>query len=205
MRNHVKAIGRLVDHSSGHLLGLDHDEGGTLRADARSVDASYQALVATAQPMQRGMFGSYDEDTAEAMRVATASRNYSRDLVNDVENARCLDPDTRADIEHATATLHASLDVVAGALNGSRDVTYTRSAALFDRAASRLETHAGEADGGQLALSDFKLIDGAMAQLAESLGLQRTDFDTAAAGVAPSPIRPADRPSSVATGPGAKP
>ncbi len=35
---------------------------------------------------------------------------------------------------------------MAGALNGSRDVTYTRSAALFDRAGRRLETHAGETD-----------------------------------------------------------
>ena len=60
------------------------------------------------------------------MRLATASRNYSRDLVNDVETARCLDPDTRADIEHASATLHASLDVVAGALAGEDDMAVVR-------------------------------------------------------------------------------
>jgi hypothetical protein len=181
MRNHVKAVGALVDHSSTHLLGLDHEEVHTLRADARSVDASYQALIATAQPMRRSIFGSYDEDTTEAVRLATASRNYSRDLVNDVDTARCLDPDTRADIERASAVLHASLDVVAGALNGSRNVTYTRSAALFDRAERRLETHAGDTDEGQLALRDFQLIDGAMAQLAENMGLERTDFDTTTA------------------------
>jgi hypothetical protein len=70
---------------------------------------------------------------------------------------------------------------VAGALNGSRDVTYTRSSALFDRAERRLETHAGETDEGQLALRDFQLIDGAMAQLAGNMGLNRTDFDTTAA------------------------
>lgn len=93
---------------------------------------------------------------------------------------RLVDPDARADIERASATLHASLDVVARAIHGSRDVTYTRSAALFDRAARRLETQAGDGDRGQLALSDFKLIDGAMAQLAENMGLERTDFDTAA-------------------------
>jgi len=181
MRNHVEAVGRLVDHSSRHLLGADHDEAHTLRADARGVDASYQALLATAQPLRRGLSGSYDEDTAVVMRLASASRNYSRDLVNDVETARCLDPGTRADIERATATLHTSLDVVAGALNGSRDVTYTRSSALFDRAERRLETHAGETDEGQLALRDFQLIDGAMAQLAGNMGLHRTDFDTTAA------------------------
>jgi hypothetical protein len=181
MRNHVEAVGRLVDHSSRHLLGADHDEAHTLRADARGVDASYQALLATAQPLRRGLSGSYDEDTAVVMRLASASRNYSRDLVNDVETARCLDPGTRADIERATATLHTSLDVVAGALNGSRDVTYTRSSALFDRAERRLETHAGETDEGQLALRDFQLIDGAMAGLAGNMGLKRTDFDTTAA------------------------
>jgi uncharacterized membrane protein YgaE (UPF0421/DUF939 family) len=75
MRNHVQAIGRLVDHSSRHLLGADSEEVRTLRADARSVDASYQALLATAQPMRRGLSGSYDEDTGAAMRLASASRN----------------------------------------------------------------------------------------------------------------------------------
>jgi uncharacterized membrane protein YccC len=181
MRNHVEAVGRLVDHSSGHLLGDDHEEEHTLRADARSVDASYQALLATAVPLRRSLFGSLDEGTASAMRLASASRNYSRNLVADVETARCLDPDTRADIVQASATLHASLDIVVGALNGSRDVTYTRSSALFDRAERRLETHGGETDEGQLALRDLKLIDGAMAGLAEVMGLKRTDFDTAAA------------------------
>ena len=178
MREQVEAVGRLVDHAGSHLLGADHEEVSTLRADARSVDASYQALVATAQPLRRSLFGSYDDYTEGVMRLANVSRNYSRDLVNDVETARCLDPGTRADIERATATLHTSLDVLAGALNGSRDVTYTRSAALFDRAERRLETHAGEADEGQLALRDFQLIDGAMATLADSIGLERTDFDT---------------------------
>jgi hypothetical protein len=177
MRNHVTSIGRLVDHASGRLLGLDDDEGRTLRAEARTVDASYQALIATAQPMRRSIFGRYDEDTEEAMRLAAAARNYSRDLVRDVETDRCLDPDTRVDIELASATLHASFDVVAGAINGSRNVTYTRSAALFDRAAMRLETLPGELDKAKLALSDFTLIDGAMAQLAENMGLQRVDFD----------------------------
>ena len=181
MRSHVEAVGRLVDHSSSHLLGAGHDAASTLRADARSVDASYQALVATAQPFRRSLLGSYDEDTGVVMRLATAARNYSRDLVNDVETARCLDPGTRADIKRASATLHASLDVVARALNGSRDVTYTRSSALFDRAERRLETHAGETDEGQLALRDFQLIDGAMAGLAENMGLERTDFDTTTA------------------------
>jgi len=146
MRNHVEAVGRLVDHSSGYLLGQDHDAGTTLRADARDVDASYQALVATAQPLRRSLFGSFDEDTGAAMRLAAASRYYSRNLVADVETVRCLDPDTRADIERATATLHDSLDVVTGALNGSRDATYTRSSALFDRAERRLEANAGVAN-----------------------------------------------------------
>ncbi len=59
-------------------------------------------------------------------------------------------------------------------------MTYTRSSALFDLAERRLETHAGEADEGQLALRDFKLIDGAMAGLADNMVIERTDFDTTA-------------------------
>ncbi len=180
MRNHVTAVGRLVEHSSRHLLGLDDEEHRTLRADARSVDASYQALVAAARPMRHSPFASYDEDAEAAMRLASASRDYSRDLVNNAQPAPCLEPDTRADIQHASDTLHDSLEVMVAALNGDRNVTYTRSAALFDQIASRLDTRHGEPDEVRFAISELKHIDDTMAGLADKMGIQQVACDAIA-------------------------
>jgi hypothetical protein len=113
------------------------------------------------------------------MRLALASRNYGRNLVADVEVTGPTDAGTQAGIERASTTLHNSVEVVAGALTGSRDVTYTRSSALFEWAEHQLDERF--ADDGRLALRDLKLIDGAMARTAEIMGLSIADYDTSAA------------------------
>jgi hypothetical protein len=61
-------------------------------------------------------------------------------------------------------------------------VTYVRSSALFDRAERDLEDRSPALDGARLAIRDLKLIDGTLAQLADTMGLALTDFDTVAAG-----------------------
>jgi uncharacterized membrane protein YccC len=184
MRAHVEAVAKLVDHATGHLLGDDHDHNSELRADARAIDASYQALVATSQPIQRTLFGDVDESVADAMRLASASRHYGRNLIADVEAAGAFDAQTRLEIGRGRATLAQSLQVVADALNGPRDGTYTRSAALFDQAERRLEGSARAFGPGQLAIRDLKLLDGVMARMAEVLSLRVADYDTVGAGTA---------------------
>jgi hypothetical protein len=80
-------------------------------------------------------------------------------------------------VQRASATLHQSLNVIVGAISGPRDVTYTRSSALFDRA----ERDLGRTDMphyGQLPIRDVKLIDATMAEMAELMGLSITDYDT---------------------------
>jgi uncharacterized membrane protein YccC len=178
VRDQVQAVGRLAGHASDRLLGEDHDTGATLRSDARAVDAAYQALTATALPVRRNPFGTVNQDTAQVLRLAAAARHYSRNLVTDTGTAGPLDPETRLDIELASATLQQSLNVVAAALTGPRDGIYTRSAALFDQAERRIEERSGTAGPAHLAIRDLKLIDGTMAQLAEALGLAITDYDT---------------------------
>ena len=186
VRDHVQAVARLAGHAASHLLGEDHDTATTLRSDARAVDAAYQALVATAQPLRRNLLGTLDEDAGRTVRLASAARNYGRNLVADTETAGPVDAGTRRDIELASATLRQSLDVVAGALTGPRDGTYTRSSALFDRAERRLEECSPTVGSAQLAIRDLKLIDGTMARAAEFLGLAITDYDTEPAGPAGS-------------------
>ena len=88
LREHVEAVGRLVDHASARLQGREDGIDSTLRSDARAVDAAYQAVVATAQPVRRSVWGSADEDIVRALRLTSASRNYSRNLVVDTGGSR---------------------------------------------------------------------------------------------------------------------
>ena len=113
------------------------------------------------------------------MRLALASRNYGRNLVADVEATGPVDAGTQGGIERASTTLHNSVEVVAGGLTGSRDVTYTRSSALFEWAEHQLDEHF-DIPGVRLAIRDLKLIDGAMARMAEVMGLHIADYDTSA-------------------------
>jgi uncharacterized membrane protein YgaE (UPF0421/DUF939 family) len=181
-RAYVESVAQLVEHATGHLLGDDHDHGRELRSDARTIDAAYQALVATSQPIRRTMWGEIDETVASVMRYASASRHYGRNLILDTESVGCLDADTRHDVARGRDTLATSLHVLSDAINGPRDGIYTRSAALFDRAERRLEEQAGTVDNGQLAIRDLKLVDGVMAGMADLLHLRVADYDTARVG-----------------------
>ena len=178
MSEHVEAVGRLVHHASGRLLGREDGFDTTLRSDARAVDAAYQVVIATAQPLRRTLSGGMNEDVARALHLTSASRNYSRNLVVDTENSRPGNVDSRLDIDHASETLNASIEIVARALTGTRDDTYTRASALFDQAERRLEVRQYRVDSTEFALRDLRLIDGTMACLAELIDLTITDFDT---------------------------
>ena len=185
-REHVEAVGRLVDHASACLQGLEDGFDTTLRSDARAVDAAYQAVVATARPLRRSVWGSADKDIVRALRLTSATRNYSRNLVVDTGGSRpsgvSTHLDTHLDMARASATLHHSIEVVARALTGPRDGTYTRSSSLFDRAEHCQDVSPHRSASAEFALRDFKLLDSTMAHLAELLGLRITDYDTVAIG-----------------------
>lgn len=178
LREHVKAVGRLVDHASALLAGREDGIDSTLRSDARAVDAAYQAVVATAQPVRRTVWGSADENTLRVLRLTSASRNYSRNLVVDTGRSRTTGVSIQIDMARASATLHQSIEVVARAVTGPRDGTYTRSAALFDRAEHRLDVCPPRSASTQFALRDLMLLDGTMAHMAEVMGLRIDDYDT---------------------------
>jgi uncharacterized membrane protein YgaE (UPF0421/DUF939 family) len=175
LRRYSQAVGRLVEHATAVLVGEDHDDT-TLRADARALDAAYQEVLATAQPTGRNLFGGPTDKTARVLRLATATRHYSRNLVNDVETTGPLDSGAFPAVERASSTLHQSLNVIAGAINGPRDVTYARSSTLFDRAERDIERTDTPHDG-QLPIRNLKLIDATMADMAELMGLPITDHD----------------------------
>jgi uncharacterized membrane protein YgaE (UPF0421/DUF939 family) len=181
-RDHVRAIGALVDRASEVLMTVGPIRGeDRLRGDARAVDASYQALVATAQPLRRNLFGNVDEELSRAVALASVSRNYSRDLVADLASTAPLDPGLQGEISRATATLHRSMDTVADAMTGPREGIYVRSSSLYDQVERSLEDGVVGLDQGCPAIRDLILIDGSMATLAQFIGLAVTDFDTVGA------------------------
>jgi hypothetical protein len=87
--------------------------------------------------------------------------------------------DTETTLREDARALDAS-DTGAEAINGPRNGSYRRSAALFDRVGRRLYESTPALDARQLAIGDLTLIDGAMARLAEAIGLRITDYDTMA-------------------------
>jgi len=179
LRSHVQAIEALVDHASEALTteGPAGDREG-LRNDARAVDASYQALVTTAEPLRHDVLGGGDEETRRVIRLASVSRNYSRDLVTDLASTAPIDPAFHEQVDEASIRLHRSMDIVAGATTGSTDGIYVRSSSLYDRAERSLEGNGVGLNQGCAAIRDLQLIDGSMATLAEFLGLEVNDFDT---------------------------
>jgi hypothetical protein len=181
LRNYIRALATLVDGATARLIADQRAAESPLRTDARVLDASYQALIKTAEPLRRNLFGSLDEKTGEVVRLASAARNYGRNLVADVEDVNPLDAGTSIEIESAGAALRRSMEIVGEAVNGSRDTTYTRSSALFDRAERGLEQSNDMLEGGQLAIRDLMLIDGAMAQMSQTMGLTVGDYDTVVA------------------------
>jgi hypothetical protein len=178
VREHVEAVGRLADHATARLVGREDGIDSTLRSDARAIDVAYQAVIATAQPVGRTLWGSADKDTVRVLRLTSASRNYSRNLVVDTGRLRPSGVSTHLDMERASATLHHSIEVVARALTGPRDGIYTRSSSLFDQAERSVDACPHRSASTEFALRDFKLLDGTMARMAELMGLRITDYDT---------------------------
>jgi uncharacterized membrane protein YccC len=104
LRRYYQAVGRLVEHAGARLVGEAPDDT-TLRADARALDAAYQEVLATAQPTGRNLFGSHTDNTARMLRIATATRHYSRNLVIDVEATGPLDNKAHAAIQLDSAPI----------------------------------------------------------------------------------------------------
>jgi hypothetical protein len=180
IRQHLVAMASLVTHACEQLLGPDDTD--ALRSDARALDAAHQALVAAIEPLTQSPFGDLNQRAGEFAGLASTYRHYGRALVADLGTRPALNEVTRDDLERACQTLNASIDELVRAVDGPRDGTYLRSAALFDRVERDLETRAGGVHDAQLAVRDLTLIDEAMAELAAALTLNVANLDTAAVG-----------------------
>jgi uncharacterized membrane protein YccC len=176
-QTYLEAMSDLIGHTTARLL-YGQDLTTSLPGDVRNLDAAYQAIIATIAPLRGNILGNFDDSAVQASRLVAAARDYSRNLIADADAAEPIDPDVRAGIEYASGTLLDSIQGLIRAIHGGRDEVYVRSAALFDKPQRQLESVARALTPAQLACGEFKLLDGALAQLAGILRLRITDFDT---------------------------
>ena len=141
------------------------------------------------------------------LAAAMAARRYALTLMRDIPPAAAPDADTAALLDRGCQTLQASLTALQSAVADPRGTTYNRSASLFDLVEQRLATAGSNGANAHLALRDLRLIDGALAELAGTLGMEITSYDTHPAGdqalsAAPpdAPCEPASSESAAADG-----
>jgi hypothetical protein len=180
LRGYLAAMASLLRHAYAALGGAE--DAALLPGDTRALNAAYQALAATIQPMRRVQAGGQSERAGTAMAAATAARHYALNLIRDIPPAAAPDADTAALLDRGCQNLQASLTGLQSAVAGPHGITYTRSASLFDLVEQRLAAPGSNGGKAHLALRDLRLIDGALAELAGALGMDITSYDTGPAG-----------------------
>jgi hypothetical protein len=126
----------LLRHAYAALGGAE--DAASLPGDTRALNAAYQALASTIQPMRRVQAVGQSERAGATMAAATAARHYALNLVRDIPPAVAPDADTAALLDRGCQTLQASLTALQSAVAAADGTTYTRSASLFDLVEQRL-------------------------------------------------------------------
>ena len=180
LRGYLAAMASLLRHAYAALDGAE--DAVVLQGDTRELNTAYGALAASIQSMRRVGAGAQSQRAGATMAAATAGRRYVLNLVRDIQPAAAPDPDTTALLDRGCQTLQASLTVLQSAVAGPDGGSYTRSASLFDLIEQRLAAPGSNAGHDYLALRDLRAIDGALAELAEVLGLDITSYDTGPTG-----------------------
>src|SRR5580693_6945418 len=183
------AMVSLLRHTYAALGG--EEDAALLQDDTRALNTAYGALASSIQSMRRIQAGGQSQRAGATIVAATSARRYALNLVRDIPPTTVPAADTAALLNRGGQTLQASLASLQSALAGPGGYTYTRSASLFDLIEQRLAAPGRGSGDGHLALRDLRLIDGALAELAGTLGLYVTSYDI---GPADEQIRSAGAP-----------
>lgn len=164
-----RALTAVIDDALSTLAGGTR----VTRLGVRNLDAAYQSLVVTARPLQHATFGRNSGQLREMLAVATAARNYARNLATGART--WTDPEVLAALAPAAARLRASSGVIDRRLEQRESAPFVRSAALFNAVDRALP---GDERRDHLVIRDLMLLDGALARLATALRLPVEDLDT---------------------------
>ena len=164
-----RSLSALVNDALDRMLDTSHPP---MRADMRAVDAAYAALESTAAPLRQATFGRYSAQLTEIRTVCSGARDYARSFANTVDHTHfSRGPRLTA----ATDQLRNSMAAIDKRIETGEHGTYTRSAALFEMA-SRIAPV--DILLPNLAINDLMMLDGALATLANALGMTVVDHDT---------------------------
>lgn len=177
-RELVEALSKLVGPAMLRIRDSAYEA--PLRAAARDLDASFQALAAATEPKRAvlrvpGSLGGVEQQWWFA---ANAAHSYARDLLIDSAHVAVVAGPKADEIAEAGQVLIASMnELMRGLGEHSTKRIYTRSASRFESVAKELDD-AGTLSARQLSLRDLQLIDGALAALATAAGLEVRALDT---------------------------
>jgi hypothetical protein len=175
-REYLTELASLAGLASERMLGTtDVSE---VRASARRLDVAYQALIAALAARGLPLLPAPSE-RAQFAASLSASRNYARNLLADTEPGPEFAPARAEALTLATKTLRTSIEEITAMLDGAEKAIYVRSASLYETVSVAV---AGPLTAPvQLALRDFELIDGALAVVADLVGLDVVALDEAPA------------------------
>jgi uncharacterized membrane protein YccC len=149
-----------------------------LRPAVRELDAAYAALVATADPLRRALFGHNSAQLIELLSVSAAARLYARSLAAQAEAGEAGEKQPEAAdraLRAMAEQVRASTTAIERRIETGEHGTYVRASALVELAAEQVWPRHGSL---QHALRDLTLLDGALARLADALQMEIRDYDT---------------------------
>ncbi|MFV0533952.1 MAG: FUSC family protein [Cumulibacter sp.] len=180
-REFVNALAEMVSQTILMLQRSEDEQ--ELRRATRDLDAAFQALAAATAPGRSklripGSFGGVEQPWWFATKAA---HSYARNLVIDTREGRPIDG-VHAELLSAAGDLlvASAAELSAGMTEHRTTRIYTRSASQFERVATGLDDE-HRFTPRQLALRDLQVLDGALADLAQSAGLEVRSVDAAVA------------------------
>ena len=162
-----RALSTLLDRSLDQMIGAEPSS--SLRPEIRDVDAAYAALEATAAPLRQTVFGRNSTQLTEIRAVSSAARYYARTFALGVQRGGFGDS---PQLTEAAEQMRASVAAIEDRIETGDHGTYTRSASLVEMARKSADP------SSHLVLRDLTLLDGALARLANALGMTVADYDT---------------------------
>jgi uncharacterized membrane protein YccC len=175
LRDYLAAMASLLRHAYGALGGAG--DAASLQGDTQVLTTAYQSLEPTIQSMRRVQASGQSQRAGAAVAAARGARHYALNLVRDLPPSAVADAGSAALLDRGCRTLQASMTALQSVADGPHAGTYTRSSSLFDLMEQHLAAGGSNAGHGYLALRDLRMIDGALAELADALGMDITSYD----------------------------
>jgi len=134
---YLECLAAFADCAGRRLTRPDASD--DLLAAVRAVDAAYQALAATAEPLRLAILGSSRRQVDTILATAADTRYHARDLTRNLGNWQVPDPGAASTLEDGIRTMTEGTAAILSAARGGPADRYVRCAGLFARAGLQIE------------------------------------------------------------------